>query len=117
MMENSKMAGFVGIVSVPSTEIPSGKFVDLRPPEGQAYLLSIGVVSAPSGACVVSIRDATGGMDLFQAPAGAKNAGGTVIANHDSWIQINNVDFGGGIAIYAVSGVVVKIAAPVDDGS
>lgn len=94
------------ILSVPSTELAAGTFVDLRPPAGQVYLLTIGVISGPNGACVVSVRDATGGMEIFSAPAGPKNAGGFVTANHDSWVRIQNVDFGG-VASYAVSGIVL----------
>lgn len=107
------METVIGIVSIPSTEIPSGSFVDLRPTEGQAYLLSIGVISAPAGACDVSIRDATGGMTIFQAPAGPKNGSGFVCSNHESWIRIQNLDFSGpgAVASYAASGVVLKIAA------
>ena len=106
-MNNSD--GVIGIVSIPSTEIPAGGFVDIRPPAGMVYLLTIGVVSGTAGACIVSIRDATGGMDVFSAPAGPHNAGGFVTANHNSWIRILNVD-SGTIASYAVSGIILKIA-------
>lgn len=100
----------MGILSIPSTELPSGQFVDLRPPEGHAYLLTIGVISAPQGACDVSIRDRTGGMSIFQAAAGPKSAGGFAVSNHDSWIRIQNLDFSdGSIASYAASGIVVKV--------
>lgn len=102
----------VGILSIPSTELVAGTFVDIHPPEGQVYLLTIGVISGLNGACVVSIRDVTGGMDIFQAPAGPKNAGGFVTANAQSWIRINNVDFGG-IASYAVSGIILNVAADI----
>lgn len=106
-MENLKAAG---IVSIPSTELPSGNFVDIRPPEGHAYLLTIAVISAINGACDVSIHDRTGGMTIFQAAAGPKSAGGFVVSNHDSWIRIQNLDFGeGSIASYAASGIVVKV--------
>lgn len=101
-MRNSEF----GVLSIPSTELQAGEFVDLRPQLGQAFLLTIGVVSGVNGACVVSIRDDTGGMDVFSAPAGPKSAGGFVTANHDSWIRIQNVDFGG-IASYAVSGIIL----------
>lgn len=94
------------IISIPSTELEAGAFVDLRPPVGHAYLLTIGVVSGLNGACVVSIRDETGGMDVFSAPAGPKPAGGLVTSNHDSWIRIQNVDFGG-VASYSVSGIIL----------
>lgn len=101
----------VDIISTPSTEIPPSSFVDIHPPVGYVYLLTIGVVSGTTGDCVVSIRDDTGGMILFTARPinnNVANSGGFVTANHDSWIRIDNVD-GVTIASYAVSGLVLKV--------
>lgn len=103
----------VGILSIPSTEIAPSSFVDIRPPDGFAYLLTIGVVSGTTGACVISIHDSTGGMQVLIAqPISNRvaNAGGFVTSNHDSWIRIDNID-GFTAASYAVSGIIVKIAA------
>lgn len=98
----------VSLISVPNTEIPPGTFVDIRPPEGLAYLITIGVISGNFGGTFVSIVDSVAGLDIFNAPAGGNNASGTVLANHQSWIRINNVDQSTS-SVYIATGVALKV--------
>lgn len=98
----------VGLISITNTELLPGKFVDIKPPNGLAYVVTVGVTSGTEGGTFVSLIDSAGGLDIFNAPAGGNNASQTVVSSSQSWVRINNVDERSS-AVYVAGGIVLKI--------